>query len=121
MTPLKAIRRHCLWCANNQAQEVKLCPATGCPLHPYRSGKMPGIESPSPLGAIRKRCLDCVGGSFQDVSGCTTQSCTLHLFRFGKNPNYGEKMRSTARARMGSLAQKLPSEIAIERSKPEPR
>ena len=98
MTPLRAIRRHCLWCANNQAQEVNLCPATRCPLNPYRSGKMPDIENPSPLGAIRKRCLDCVGGSFQDVSGCTTESCTLHLFRFGKNPNYGEKMRTRAKA-----------------------
>lgn len=118
MTPLKAIRRHCLWCANDQAQEVNLCPAERCPLHPYRFGKMPDIEKPSPLGAIRKRCLDCVGWSYQDVTACTTAVCALHIFRFGKNPNYGDKKRSVARSKIRLLTQKLPDEIAIGESKP---
>jgi len=98
MTPLKAIRRHCLWCANDQAYEVNLCPSAGCPLHPYRFGKMPDIPEPSPLSAIRRRCLDCVAASYQEVESCTTASCCLHMFRLGKNPNYGEKKRGKAKA-----------------------
>ena len=117
MTPLKAIRRHCLWCANDQVQEVNLCPAVECPLHAYRFGKMPEIQNPSPLGAIRKRCLDCVAGSYQEVATCATISCTLHMFRFGKNPNYGDGKRSGARSKIGRLMQKLPDEIAIDESK----
>jgi len=98
MTPLKAIRRHCLWCANDQAHEVNLCASARCLLHPYRFGRMPDMPDPSPLGAIRGKCLDCVGGSFQDVTTCTTASCTLHAFRLGKNPSYGEKKRTRAKA-----------------------
>jgi hypothetical protein len=121
MTPLKAIRRHCLWCANAQAHEVNLCPVAWCPLHPYRFGKMPDIPDSSPLGAIRKRCLDCVGGSFQDVTECATASCDLHLFRFGKNPNYGEEKRGKAKALTRHPAEKVPDQIAIERSKSQTR
>lgn len=40
-TPLKAIRAHCLSCCCGQANEVKLCPAKDCELHPYRFGKNP--------------------------------------------------------------------------------
>lgn len=41
MNPLKAIREKCLDCCCGQPQEVKLCPATGCALHPFRLGKNP--------------------------------------------------------------------------------
>ena len=40
MTPLKAIRAHCLECANT-APEVRLCSLTKCPLHPFRFGSNP--------------------------------------------------------------------------------
>lgn len=40
-TPLKAIRAKCLDCCCGQANEVKLCPAVDCELHPYRFGKNP--------------------------------------------------------------------------------
>jgi hypothetical protein len=121
MTPLKAIRRYCLWCANDQAQEVNLCPAARCPLHSYRFGKTPVVPNPSPLGAIRKRCLDCVAGSYQDVATCATASCALNMFRFGKNPNYGERKRTGARGVIRRLREKLPDDDAIERSKSESR
>lgn len=39
--PLKAIRAKCLDCCCGQANEVKLCPATQCPLHAFRNGKNP--------------------------------------------------------------------------------
>ena len=41
LTPLKAIRAYCLDCCLESAKEVKLCPAEGCPLHPFRMGHNP--------------------------------------------------------------------------------
>lgn len=41
LTPLKAIRAKCLDCVCENAQEVRLCPSTGCPLYPYRMGHNP--------------------------------------------------------------------------------
>jgi len=38
---LKAIRLKCLDCCGYHAKEIKLCPATFCPLYPYRQGKLP--------------------------------------------------------------------------------
>ena len=35
-TPGQAVRKHCLWCSNNQPPEVRLCPAHDCPLYDYR-------------------------------------------------------------------------------------
>lgn len=40
-SPLKAIRAKCLDCCCDQTTEVKLCPASDCPLHPFRFGKNP--------------------------------------------------------------------------------
>ena len=39
--PIKAIRAKCLDCCCYSANEVKLCPAAECPLHPFRLGKNP--------------------------------------------------------------------------------
>ena len=40
-SPAKAIRAFCLECCRESVQEVKLCPAVECPLHPFRYGKNP--------------------------------------------------------------------------------
>ncbi len=40
-SPIKAIRAKCLDCCCGQKEEVKLCPATACPLYPFRLGKNP--------------------------------------------------------------------------------
>jgi len=40
MNPLRAIRAHCMECANT-APEVRLCNLTKCPLHPFRFGTNP--------------------------------------------------------------------------------
>jgi len=40
-SPIKAIRAKCLDCCCGQKEEVKLCPATSCPLYPFRLGKNP--------------------------------------------------------------------------------
>lgn len=44
MTPIQAIRAKCLDCCCGQANEVKLCTAIRCPLHPFRLGKNPNIK-----------------------------------------------------------------------------
>ncbi|WP_034643319.1 hypothetical protein [Desulfovibrio inopinatus] len=36
--PLAAIRRKCLDCSGGVREEVTLCPAKECPLHPFRLG-----------------------------------------------------------------------------------
>lgn len=40
-SPVKAIREKCLDCCCDSANEVRLCPAQDCPLHPFRFGKNP--------------------------------------------------------------------------------
>ena len=40
-SPLKAIRAKCLDCCCEQLNEVKYCPASNCPLHPFRFGRNP--------------------------------------------------------------------------------
>jgi len=42
LTPLKAIRLHCLQCVCWTAYEVKNCTSPRCPLYPFRLGKAPG-------------------------------------------------------------------------------
>lgn len=41
LTPIKAIRQHCLSCSNASPKEVKLCVVPDCPLYPYRLGTNP--------------------------------------------------------------------------------
>ena len=56
LTPLKAIRQHCLSC-NITAHEVKLCPCTDCPLFTYRFGKNParkGIGGNKNIANLKK-------------------------------------------------------------------
>lgn len=38
---LKIIRKHCLWCSCDSAQEIKNCKIKDCLLRPYRFGKDP--------------------------------------------------------------------------------
>lgn len=108
MTPLQAIRHHCLWCCLESSREVGLCPAETCPVHAYRAGHMPRIRKPSPLRAIRARCLDCVQSN-PEVRACETTTCSLHPFRMGKNPNYSAETRERLRhrARNHFLAEKV--------------
>ena len=41
ISPLKAIRKYCLDCGGDSANEVKLCPCTDCALYEFRLGKNP--------------------------------------------------------------------------------
>lgn len=41
LTPMKAIRAKCIDCCCGSMEEVKLCPASDCPLYEYRFGHKP--------------------------------------------------------------------------------
>ena len=106
-SPLRSVRAYCLWCCNDQANEVRLCPSTNCPLHVYRSGHKPKNISklPSVIKSIRLRCLDCSGYELKRVKNCPfgkalpperrnkpdsnaeNYPCSLYPYRMGKNPN----------------------------------
>ena len=43
LTPLKAIRRKCLWCAGSKSA-VRKCSDHQCPLHDYRMGHNPARQ-----------------------------------------------------------------------------
>jgi hypothetical protein len=130
VTPLRALRKHCLWCCNGSSHEVKLCSATSCPLWTFRLGHRPAAEEkaavagtklypferPATCGefhlkgattlkAIRRRCVDCSGGSPIGANGCTASNCDLHPFRRGKNPNFriGEERRAKLAAALSAM------------------
>jgi hypothetical protein len=133
--PLRALRRHCLWCCGGSANEVKLCPAKACPLWTFRLGHRPTPESKaavadvklyplerpstggefhskrsSVLKAIRRRCTDCSGGSQVAANACTVTDCDLHPFRKGKNPN-----RAYSKERGVGLAEALAVRLGRKR------
>lgn len=44
LTPIKAIRKHCINCCGDQIKEVKFCQVKDCALFPYRMGHRPPKE-----------------------------------------------------------------------------
>ena len=108
LTPLRAIRKKCLWCCGDSRTEVKLCPASGCPIWEYRMGKRPKAATLTPIKAIKSKCRDCCGGTWADVQKCpglklADGPCSLHAFRLGTNPNISEESRAAARGRAQRL------------------
>lgn len=88
LTPVKAIRRKCLSCAENAA-EVKRCEITDCALYELRMGKRP--KGSKPLKAIRRECVDCMGENYNYVRECDITKCPLHQYRMGHRPNREEE------------------------------
>jgi len=41
LTPIRAIRLHCLECVGHAPSEVRACTSQNCPLFPYRMGTNP--------------------------------------------------------------------------------
>jgi hypothetical protein len=124
-SPLRALRRYCLWCCNGSANEVRLCSAKACPLWTFRFGHRPTAEDKAAVAevklyplerattgaefherggtavkAIRRRCFDCSGGSATGANGCKASDCDLHPFRKGRNPNF--KISEERRARLAA-------------------
>jgi len=84
LTPLKSIRKYCLWCCNQQTKEVRLCPKTDCPFYPFRMNKK--TKNGSLIKVIRQRCLDCGEGTAQAIKKCDFNDCPLFAYRLGKSP-----------------------------------
>lgn len=85
LSPLQALRKHCLWCCCDQAYEVRHCLAESCPLHDWRHGHKPAGGG-STLKAIRAKCLDCSSGNRVSVATCWDTGCYLYDYRDGHNP-----------------------------------
>jgi hypothetical protein len=99
LSPLKSIRKHCLWCCDDQANEVRYCAAEGCVLHLYRFGRGPEQKPElTPLKSIRAKCLDCSCHSPSEVRNCEFTSCVLYPYRMGKNPNLKGKGKGNVEA-----------------------
>jgi hypothetical protein len=133
--PLRALRRHCLWCCNGSENEVRLCSAKACPLWTSRFGHRQTAEDKAAvaevklyplerattgadfhdkggtaLKAIRRRCIDCSGGSAIGANGCKASHCDLHPFRKGRNPNF--KISEERRARLAASLSALRAQKA---------
>jgi len=70
MTPLQALRAHCLDCSGQQASEVAHCPVTRCPSWPFRLGRNPWrIVTDAQRAASRSNAKHLLSGSRQDHGG----------------------------------------------------
>jgi hypothetical protein len=52
LTPVKAIRAHCLECSGHVPSEVRLCQLSNCKLWPYRMGKRPKRLQTATAGGV---------------------------------------------------------------------
>jgi hypothetical protein len=94
LSPLRSIRLHCLYCMGGAYSLVRDCEDAGCPLHPFRMGKLPVDAARRPLRAIRSFCVtQCLAGSTAEVRTCSgnikvpgNPGCPLCPFRFGVRP-----------------------------------
>jgi len=80
-TPLRAVRKYCLWCMNGQPKEIQLDPSSGCPLFNLRFRK--GIKGLRILKQIKLRCKDCC----EKASKCDATDCYLFPYKDGHNPS----------------------------------
>jgi hypothetical protein len=143
ISPLKAVRAHCLWCCNQSADDVNHCAATRCPLHPYRFGRNPDLpavlldttlihpaerpttrteaiaQGATALTMIRRRCLDCAQASAAEVKRCEATTCSLWPFRLGRNPNRaGIGFGSRPEGRLPSETRRSRSEVDRTAARP---
>ena len=84
MTPLKSIRKNCLWCANNFPAEVRICSCKNCSLFPFRMGKK--TKKGSLIKVIKRHCFNCGEGTAQKVRACDLTDCFLFPYRNGESP-----------------------------------
>jgi len=103
-TPLKALRAFCLWCADDQPVEVRLCPCGGpplpCPLWPWRRGRSRTGELPP--------------GSAHETPRPAQNAQRTEQFRGELGPRGQEDLAATRRARCAHQAGVAPS-VALAR------
>ena len=83
---LKSIRKYCIYCSNNQPNEIRICPSKECLFYNYRFSKREPLAKNTPLKQIRKFCLKYSSESAKNVKECPFNDCPLFKYRFGKNP-----------------------------------
>lgn len=91
-TPLQAVRHFCLDCCCESSKEVELCPASTCPIWPFRFGTYPADHqgTKSVLRPIKEKCADCMPEALEPgtraVVDCPKKVCSLWPYRLGTNP-----------------------------------
>lgn len=92
LPPLRSVRRKCLDCCLELAEEVRACYIEQCSLWPFRLGSYPeDHQGPrSVLKPIRAKCLDCAGDR-AEVRRCIKKCCPLFPFRMGHNSRITRK------------------------------
>jgi len=61
LSPVKAIKKHCLDCSGGSKKEMRECIIQDCPLYPFRIGKNPnrkGIKNN--VSTVEKKQIDIV-------------------------------------------------------------
>lgn len=86
LSPVKSIRKFCMWCGKDSFEEIKLCSIDDCPIWVYRLGRRPKAKS-TPVKSIKAKCLDCSGFEREEARNCTFTDCALYPYRKGKAPN----------------------------------
>ena len=88
VSPLRALRLHCLDCCNDSAQEVRLCTAVGCPSWPFRMAKNPWRRKldPQERAALQARLVP-NGASESTAAQKTGSEIAASDFDRGRVPN----------------------------------
>ncbi len=88
ITPLKAIKLHCLECNGQSKKEVQECnnpigSEFQCYLHAFRTGH---AKKPMrfKLKYIRMYCQWCMNNKI--VKDCASPECNLYAYKFGHKP-----------------------------------
>lgn len=108
LTPLQAIRAHCVRCMGDAPKLVAQCCAPKCHLFHMRKaaiaadGEAPrrGGRETNPVAAIRANCLECVGWLPVEVEICSAGTCPLIPYRMGVNEIKSEANRKSTLRRM---------------------
>lgn len=107
LTPVKAIREYCKKTCAGSPKEVRLCPVSECPLHPYKMGTQP---SRSGIGGGPRSPR----GIFLSRNSHTTAKNPI------MTPNMGKSSRahhgSTMREFEGSEIEETKGQIRIEKT-----
>ena len=87
LTPVKAIRKYCMWCMIGSSEEIKNCTSGDeCILFIWRYGKRPTTKKRlTPIKTIRKKCINC-SETYEEIKTCEENDCPLHVYRMGKRP-----------------------------------
>lgn len=81
MSRQTAIRKKCLDCSGDSANEVRNCSHTECQLYPFRITAKAGHGYKA--RAIKEFCLECCNGSAVERRLCPAEGCPLYEYRCG--------------------------------------